>query len=67
MTGYLVGESKRMETGGQAMGRRDAIQRIGRFVLLCLVIGSLLGGLVGMVVAGEAGPAPGSTAVAGGR
>jgi len=48
-------ESKHIGTGGQDMGGKEIISKIVKIALLCLVIGSLLGGLVGVVMAGEIG------------
>lgn len=47
------------------MTRNETIRKIVRVVLLCVVIGSLFGGLVGVVVAGEAGPEHGVTVLTG--
>jgi hypothetical protein len=35
------------------MRETEIVRRTVRFLLVCLVIGSLLGGLVGVVMAGE--------------
>jgi hypothetical protein len=52
-----------METGGRTTWSRHAVRKMVRIALLCLVIGSLFGGLVGVVMSGETGFEPGITVI----